>query len=294
MEGGHPSSGPGPAVRHDVQMDWVRFRLEAAADLWDDAGALVRVPYDVKRQRASYRALDGTRYDPPPELEIHHRDETLSGLADVEALAFGRWGDLLGARDRLELAGGLTFPTGRTERDPFRYAAAGLRHRHYQFGTGTVDPLLEIAYRGPLAWAGLPDLAATLSLGGRFPFYENPKGYRGAVQLSFTPGLEATVLSGLSVGIHFAGLWNSREYWEGHRAPNSGRSAGGVLGTLLLDLGRGISASASVWRGVYDELHTDDAQWRQDWVVSAGVSLVLPGALAGNEAGGPLSGSARA
>ena len=72
-----------------------------------------------------------------------------------------------------------TIPTGRTERDPYRRAKAGLRHRHLQLGTGTLDPLLEAAYRGPLG----PRFDAAITALARASLYRNAKGYRGPPEL---------------------------------------------------------------------------------------------------------------
>jgi thiol-disulfide isomerase/thioredoxin len=100
---------------------------------------------------------------------IHHRDETVSGIADplllgaVTARAGGvRW----------TARAGFSVPIGRTEADPF--AAADAPHQHIQMGTGTVNPVLAIeAVRAVGVWS-FGGFAMTQQV-----LYENGKGYQG-------------------------------------------------------------------------------------------------------------------
>src|SRR5690606_9010090 len=69
---------------------------------------------------------------------IHHRNDTVAGLADPLALfaftpARRGW--------QLTVRGGATLPIGRTEEDPFARGDMGLAHQHIQMGTGTCNPV---------------------------------------------------------------------------------------------------------------------------------------------------------
>lgn len=102
--------------------------------------------------------------------DVHHRDETVSGLADPTILlAASR------ARDawRFTARAGFTIPIGRTEEDPFRLGGMGVRHQHIQMGTGTLNPVL--ALEVTRAWQQWRFGAFALT---QQAVYENDKGYQ--------------------------------------------------------------------------------------------------------------------
>ena len=73
------------------------------------------------------------------EPNIHHRNETLSGLADpmlLGAFSADRW-------HALTVRGGSSIPLGRTEDRSVRARRHGhLPHEHIQMGTGTINPVV--------------------------------------------------------------------------------------------------------------------------------------------------------
>ncbi len=98
----------------------------------------LQLPLRLHRSTIQFERLDGTPFEPDYE-SIHHRNETLFGLADP-------W---LSARAAWQLAGfnvtgrlGVSLPLGSTVPDPFALAEQGLWHQHIQFGTGTFNPVL--------------------------------------------------------------------------------------------------------------------------------------------------------
>src|SRR5690606_23026436 len=121
-------------------------RLTVAYGIWRWLGAEVQIPFRVSHTSIEFRRLDGTPFS-PDYLSIHHRDETLAGLADPWLLA----------RADVELAGtalgarlGASLPVGRTEPNPFALGAMGQAHQHVQFGAGTVAPVAIVSAVRPL------------------------------------------------------------------------------------------------------------------------------------------------
>lgn len=212
-----------PLYRHEVSLDFVRVELAIQYTFLDDWDVWLRVPYEVKTQRVEFLQVDrnvsfNQLQNQVRHTNTHHRSATYSGISDLMLLVAKSWRGLLAEDDSLVLAWGLTVPTGQTQRDPFVAGDLGKKHLHIQFGSGTVDPLLELSYSLPLpAKFNVGGFAA-----GRFPFYENNKGYRAPVDL--TAGLRAghSPLEWLSVGADFSFYWQSFASWNGTRDVNSG------------------------------------------------------------------------
>ncbi len=214
-----------PLHRHNVSLDYFHLELEAEYALTERWGLVGRVPADIKRQAVSLSeiapATEAEREAMVRNMNLHHRAETYSGLSDLMLLVANRRYGLFREGDALKVGLGLSLPTGRTEPNPYELGAAGIQHRHIQFGTGTLDPLLELNYWIPLsgsASAGVFSLA-------RLPVAENKKTYQGPREIS----------SGLNVGYRLKGRvslhWNLTHYyqgyarWDGARDENSGLQA---------------------------------------------------------------------
>lgn len=255
FDGGHPSThghAPDgsavtvPLFHHRVSLDVTR--IEATVGWAFDAFTEVtlRAPYDVKQQRA------GLRFSEPmtqAEMDaawaasrLHHRTTTYKGLADFELLAGHRHGGLLREGDALQLRLGLTLPTGRTERDPYERGAAGVFHRHIQFGTGTVDPLTELAYDAPV-WRGLR-LGAFARL--RASLYQNPKTYRGPVEFSASATAAWPIADWLTPHVSYDFLHQGIAHWDGHRDINTGLQVHSATLGVAVDVGAGWRLGADV------------------------------------------------
>ena len=113
---------------------------------------------------------------------------------------------------------GATIPFGKTEEDPWKLGDAGLKHLHIQFGTGTFNPIADIHYSLPL----YKGVGASVSIRGKFPFYENSKTYRGSRELTYTAGLNYRLNNWISFQAGYLGFYQSYAYWAGELDINTG------------------------------------------------------------------------
>ena len=231
FEGGHletkgldPSGGVirVPLHRHEVLLDYLRLELELEYNFKDQWGLMLRVPYDIKNQKATVGFIEPISEEEREAIfrnrDIHHRTETYRGLSDFNLLANYRKRALFRESDFFKISFGATLPTGKTEEDPYRLGDAGLKHLHIQFGTGTFDPLLEVNYSTPLA--------GEFSLGayalGRFPFYENRRTYRGPIEITSGATLGYRVSDRLFLHLNGTAYYQGFAYWDGDKDINSG------------------------------------------------------------------------
>lgn len=157
--------------------------------------------------------------------DYHHRNETTVRFADpTVSLHLAR------TLEPWTLAGraGVSLPIGRTEPNPFALGRLGLPHEHFQFGTGTWDPVVSIA-------AGRELGAGTISLTGlaHLALYRNEHGYQAGNRYNLnvtTTRRISKVLSGMAA----VDLTREEaEHWDGRleEEGNLGRT------DLLLSLG---------------------------------------------------------
>ncbi len=244
-QGGHPEtkglddSGQVIAVpvhRHEVSLDLLRVEFEFQYTFLDHWDFVIRAPYDIKDQSSAVGfvepATPGEKAAMLRNMEIHHRNESYRGFADLMALVANRDYDLMRQGDSFRIAFGTSLPVGQTEEDPFKLGDQGEEHLHIQFGTGTFDPLLELYYHLPLA--------GNLSLGaytlGRFPFYENNKTYQGPVEV--TAGVSLGYFFGSRFFLHGDGsfFYQSHAQWDGQDDINSGLRATSALVGLSVNM----------------------------------------------------------
>lgn len=136
--------------------------------------------------------------------------------------------------DALILSVGVSLPFGQTERDPFKAGDEGREHLHIQFGTGTVDPLLEFQYVTFLNEI----LQLQVFASGRFPSYENRKDFRAPIEVSATSSLivELSEICAAYGGYLFF-LQGYGEWRETGRDENTGLIFHNLIGGLVLRLG---------------------------------------------------------
>jgi thiol-disulfide isomerase/thioredoxin len=226
------------------------------------------VPFRVFSTTIQYTDLDGR----PIVLDypnIHHRDETLWGIADPwlsvrHTLALGRLS--LGAQL------GATIPLGRTEENPYRLGEEGKTHEHVQFGTGTVDPLAALNAAVDVG-SGFSVFAWGL---GIFPLYENGKGYqagmRGGAGLGASSALgfvDWRFRLGADLSFESAERWDGKTYGEG----NTGRIDVAISAGTSYAFAAGWSAIAGVKVPLYT--HVVGGQFGYPGVVELGVSWTL-------------------
>jgi thiol-disulfide isomerase/thioredoxin len=162
--------GVGPTLTfHDQTIVLFENRLTAEYGLRDGWGVGLVFPYRIVDTRIRFVDPSG-REVVLTAPNIHHRNETLHGVADPwlfahVAFAAGRW--------TLDARLGATLPLGVTREDPFRLGDMGLPHEHLQFGTGTFNPQASVEVGRGLAGWRLSGWLLTLQA-----LYENAHGYQ--------------------------------------------------------------------------------------------------------------------
>lgn len=224
-----------PLHRHNVTLNTFRVDLGLKYQLSPQWVLEANVPYSTKTQEATIDEIEPVS---PAEMEaivrnrdIHHRNETYVGLADMDLLiGYGRPG-LFIENDYLSGRIGTTVPVGKTEENPWKLGDAGLEHLHIQFGTGTFNPVADLHYNLPL----YKRLNVHASLRGKFPFYENSKTYRGSRELTYTAGLNYHLNDWISFQTSYFGFYQSFAYWAGEQDINTGlRFSMASVGTSVI------------------------------------------------------------
>jgi hypothetical protein len=140
----------------------------------DKWGVEASLPVRSVWASVSYQTPDGADYQ-PVDADVHHRDETVAGLADGRLMA--RYGRSLGGvwvAARL----GTTVPLGATEDDPFSAGDVGKKHQHIQLGSGAFEPVMSL----DATWGGISQ-QTTAYVTLQQPLYANDKGYEAGRRL---------------------------------------------------------------------------------------------------------------
>ncbi len=174
-------------------------------------GASLMVPVRIVGSSIRYLDMGGTEVQ-IATADIHHRNETVSGLGDPMLLGSAS-GSLAGWR--LTARAGLTIPIGRTEEDPFALGEQGLRHQHIQMGTGTVNPI--VAAEAARSWGPWRFGAFALS---QQVVYESSRGYQagdryaGGAVVRYRASARWNVRVGLDAVGETAERWNGMTYTD--------------------------------------------------------------------------------
>jgi thiol-disulfide isomerase/thioredoxin len=209
-------------IIHDQDLAITEARLSLDAGLTKRFAASLVVPVRVVSTSIIYR----NGMDVPVQLaqpSTHHRNETLSGIADP--IALGAFSTTL-AGTSFTLRAGTSIPLGRTEDDPFALGDAGMQHQHIQMGTGTFNPVLALeASRGWDAWR-FGGFAYTQQA-----VYENSKGYHAGDRYAVGLSLRRLLGNVWSVrgGSEFQA--ESAERWNGVKHTDEGNQ--GRIDVLL-------------------------------------------------------------
>jgi thiol-disulfide isomerase/thioredoxin len=213
------------AAEHEVDLTLLNFNLSASLGLSSWFAWEMRIPIRVVSVSATF--LDSSGGELPNFTSIHHRDETVAGIGDVELGGrFRLLSPSLSEPSIIDVFGAVSMPTGSIEDNPFELGSEGREHQHIFFGSGTIDPLLGLnASRtfGPV------DLAVWVS--GRTPLYHGNRGFRQGARVS------TGIAVGSALGLddwHFnlgPELYHEEpSSWEDSRtAVNSGRTDLAVL-----------------------------------------------------------------
>lgn len=199
-----------------VLMDW---NVSAALGMTDWFEAEVALP--VRLISIEPHFLDTSGAEIPGFSSIHHRKETLFGIGDLSLTGrFRAVSARLVPRWTLDVRAGVSFPTGRTEPNPFDLGRRGESHQHMFFGTGSLDPIvgIETSYAfDALLVFGWTSMKA--------PLYENEHGYRGPMQVAGGLGVETGFgLDMWRFGVGPEVYHEEAATWSGEPAENSGRT----------------------------------------------------------------------
>ncbi len=196
-------------IIHDQHIILSEARLAFDVGLTERFGASAMIPVRIVSTTIDYRDGMGNivQLSSP---NIHHRDETLTGLGDPMLL--GSY-SLRG----VTLRAGASLPFGKTEKDPFALGDMDLPHEHIQMGTGTVNPVLSAEVSVPWKKWQFGGYALTQQI-----LYENGKGYQAGDRYAV----------GIGARRGFAGNWLARagvdmqaessERWQGKLHPEEG------------------------------------------------------------------------
>ena len=159
---------------HQVVLAPVELGLSGEWAFDDKWGVEASLPVRSVWASVSYQTPDGADYQ-PVDADVHHRDETVAGLADGRLMA--RYGRSLGGvwvAARL----GTTVPLGATEDDPFSAGDVGKKHQHIQLGSGAFEPVMSL----DATWGGISQ-QTTAYVTLQQPLYANDKGFEAGRRL---------------------------------------------------------------------------------------------------------------
>jgi hypothetical protein len=234
--------------------------LNAARGLTDGFGIGIRVPFRLVRTRVSFSDLDGNPFL-PVHPDFHHRNETLTGIADPLITLMGS--RPLGAY-MLGASAGVTVPLGSTVPNPFELGRLGLKHEHIQFGTGTWNPLFGLT-------ATRLALKTVWSAGAsaRLTFSQNIHGYQAGDLFTASLGASRMVAAKLSGRVALLLSREEAEHWSGvlEDEGNLGRTDLSASAGASRMLGKGGMLSLDLQLSLYS--HTTGAQ------VHTPIALVL-------------------
>lgn len=213
-----------PLHTHVVELQYTRMEFDFNYAFKNNWTVELRTPYEIKAQTATTGFFDSIAYTQEHidaiirNRDLHHRNETYQGIADLRLFFLHRINGLFGKHDKIDIAFGTSIPTGKTEPNVLKLIAQGKKHLHIQFGTGTFDPLLELNYTTPLSKSFAMGGFATV----RVSLYENPKEYKGPIEIS--GGINASYHINRWFKLYSSAMAfrQGYYYWDGVKDPNSG------------------------------------------------------------------------
>jgi hypothetical protein len=214
-----------PLYLHDQDIHPAELRAVFELGLTPSWGIEAQLPFRVLATRIRFATPAGAPYV-PLDRDVHHRNETLAGIADPWLL--GRYGTLLrGAL--VTLRGGVSLPIGRTEQNPFALGDMGIRHQHIQFGTGTFDPVAAADMS-----KGFGKLQLSAYVQGQISLYENRHGFRAPVRGYAGVQLGTRLIGKLNGALGPDVLYEGPERWNGviRQDANLGRTEV-LIGTAI-------------------------------------------------------------
>ena len=241
---------------HRARNTVTHMGLSAQYGLSENVQLSLTVPYEIKAMRIRYETLDGTPFS-PPYGDIHHRTQTLSGVADAEiGVQWGMGNDFIAGT-------GITLPIGRIEPNPIVLGRQGREHQHMQFGSGAFQPIVSLQYSRPGKIGLFGRAEAKLSV------YENREGFRAPAIFLWSAGPRFSV-GRVAIQPRFEGQHQTIGRWDGEIDEGSGFTNGGIRLGVSLPAGS-FTIAPAVYREIFSEgLH--DETFRQGTTWSFAVS----------------------
>jgi hypothetical protein len=195
-----------PPQLHDQQFYMAELRPIVGFGITKVLGLELQAPFRMVKTTIKFRRLDHTVFEPDYE-NIHHRNETLFGIADPWLLgnATGTFGDLT-----LISRTGVGIPLGSTEPDPFARGRAGLPHQHIQFGTGTFYPIFSLDGKLSLEPVELAAYGQAVLFA-----YQNGHGYRPGNRYSTGVSGDIEIAKDFRAGLGGDVMNEQPERWHG-------------------------------------------------------------------------------
>jgi hypothetical protein len=219
-----------PLYLHDQRLWPVELRLVGEYSLGHLFGVEIQAPFRLVHTSIEYTTLESEPYE-PLDAGVHHRNETLAGVADPLLLL--RVGGFV-ERWWLATRAGVSVPLGRTEPNPFELGDQGLRHQHIQFGTGTVDPIGMVE-----ASRSLDGFEVDFFAQGQLSLYENEHGYRAPLRLSGGGSFGARLFGDFEGALGVEGYHEGAERWDGVIRQDAALGRTEVLAAVLATQGLG-------------------------------------------------------
>ena len=255
-------------IDHEHHQTMLLMRLQPSLSMGLGRGwqTMLRVPYDIKSMGIEYTDLQGNPYD-PPYGNIHHRNETLTGLGDSELELQYFWSP----KPKWVMGGGLgsSLPFGRTEEDPYIRASQSLEHQHIQMGSGTFVPLMSAT----VVWSGHRWGFSAQST-GKLALYENNKDYRPSSTAQITLGPTYRFTSKFMFLTHLGAQRDWQAAWSGEPDPLSGRSLVTTGASIIQRFTSKVAIMGQIRATVFQHSVADTIL--QPIVGSVGVSVTPP------------------
>ncbi|HET6283286.1 MAG TPA: hypothetical protein VFH73_20180, partial [Polyangia bacterium] len=195
-----------PLHLHNQMLHPVELRPMLELGLTRALGLEFHVPFRMVATTIRYTTPEGAPYL-PLDAGIHHRNETISGIADPWLLA--RVTTLL-SRWWLSARAGVSIPLGHTVENPFALGEMGLAHEHIQLGNGTLDPILGVDLArtfGSLSVNGYSQAHVTL--------YRNGHGFQAGNQYLVGAQIGGRTFGKLAAMVGSDLVYDAPERWEG-------------------------------------------------------------------------------
>lgn len=211
------------------------------------------MPLRLIRSRIRYEDLERRPYT-LVYPDDHHRNETPVRPADPTlSLHFAREGEIWNVAARV----GLSLPMGRTEPNPFALGQLGLPHEHFQFGTGTLDPVLALG-----AGRQVGRVALTTAAFAHLTLAENTHGFRAGNRYTVNATGAIPLVRSWGGSVGFDVTREAAERWDG-RLEEEG-NLGRTDAMLSLGVGRPVGNagvfSLSVGIPVYSRVRGEQGE----------------------------------